>query len=273
MLEWEPAVARHARGRSGYFSATDAERLVDLNAAIADPENDAVWCLRGGYGSMRILPRIDLAPLRERPRPLIGFSDNTVLHLLAIRAGIVSFHGPHPGAKDLSDFSVDCLRRAVSDPLPGGLLPFPDDSFPPPVAIVGGVATAPLVGGNLSLLAATIGTAVQLSPDGAILFFEEVGEPLYRIDRLLTQLRLSGTLDRVAGIFVGALSECPDAGANGLPTIPELLADRLGDLGIPVAYGFPFGHVPHNWTLPLGVRARFDASAGTLELLDAAVIP
>jgi muramoyltetrapeptide carboxypeptidase len=272
MLGWEPSVGRHAQGRHGYLSATDAERLADLDAALADPHNAAIWCLRGGYGSMRILPDIDLSPLRDRPRPLIGFSDNTVLHLLAHRAGVASFHGPHPAAKELSHFSLECLRRIVTDSLPGGTLPLPEGLSPPPVQIVGGVATAPLVGGNLSLLAATVGTTVQLSADGAILFFEDVGEPLYRIDRLLTQLRLSGTLDRVAGVLVGALSDCPDAEADGLPTIVELLSDRLGDLGVPVACGYPFGHVADSWTLPLGIRARLDASAGTLELIDAAVI-
>src|SRR5690606_37376888 len=149
---WEPALAKNARGRFGYLSGTDPERLADLDAAIRDVENDAIWCLRGGYGTMRIADAVDFRPLRERPRPLIGFSDNTVLHLLANRLGVVTFHGPHPGAEDLTEFSLECLRMVVSSPQPPGLLPFPGENFPRPIEICGGVAEAPMVGGNLSLL-------------------------------------------------------------------------------------------------------------------------
>jgi len=139
--------------------------------------------------------------------------------------------------------------------------------------VVEGVAEGPLVGGNLVLLAATVGTFWALRTRGALLFFEEVGEATYRLDRLLTQLRLSGALDGVKGILVGALSECPDEGAPNTPALSDLLRDRLGDLGVPVARGFPFGHQPYNWTLPLGVRARLDATAGTVEILEPAVAP
>jgi muramoyltetrapeptide carboxypeptidase len=266
---WEPVLGEHARGRRGYLSASDEERLHDLNAAIRAPEVDAVWLLRGGYGTMRILDRIDWPALVERPRPLIGFSDNTAIHLAAHRAGVIGFHGPHPATESLTDFSAGVLRRAVTRPEPLGLLPVPDGNQAR--TLVAGAAEGPLIGGNLSLLAALCGTAYQLDATGAILFIEEVGEPAYRIDRMLSQLRMCGALDRVAGIAVGALSESPDEDRPDLPSAAEVILDRIDGLGVPVAFGFPFGHVDDNWTLPVGVMARLDASAATLEILEPAV--
>jgi len=260
----------HARARSGYLAGTDEQRAADLDAALRAADNDAIWCLRGGYGTMRILDRLDWGALAARPRPLIGFSDNTALHLAARRAGVVSFHGPHPAVAELPPFSERCLLRVLTAAEPAGPLPFPADAERAR-ALVGGVAEGPLVGGNLALLAATAGTPYALRARGCILFLEEVGEAAYRIDRMLSQLRLAGILDGVAGVAVGAFSECPDRGVEGIPAPEEVLLDRLGELGIPVAFGFPFGHVPESWTLPLGVRARLDADAGTLELLEAAV--
>lgn len=267
---WRPWVGRHARGRFGYLAAPDAERLADFNAALRDPRVDAVWCLRGGYGTLRILPQIDWPALAARPRALIGFSDNTALHLAAQRAGVVSFHGPHPATPQFSAFSEQVLLGVLTRPEPAGVLPFPAGAAPAQ-PLAGGVAEGPLVGGNLSLLAATLGTPYQLRAEGAILFLEEIGEPVYRVDRMLTQLRLAGALDGIAGVALGAFSECPDDGDAALPSTLELLRDRLADLGAPVAVGFPFGHVDENWTLPLGVRARLDADRGTLALLEPAV--
>lgn len=269
---WEPQLGPHSANRSGYLAGTDQQRLDDLNAALGSSENDAVWCLRGGYGTMRIIDRVHWIRLAERPRPLIGFSDNTVLHLAAQQTGVVSFHGPHPGATDLPEFSMTALRAVVEQTNPVGILPFPPESAGRAETLMGGAAEGPLVGGNLSLLAATIGTPFQVLSDGAILFFEEVAEPVYRVDRLLSQLRLAGLLDRVAGVAVGAISDCPDAGNSSLPHASEVVLERLRHLGVPVAFGFPFGHVPHNLTLPMGIRARLDADAGSLELLEAAVV-
>lgn len=268
---WEVEEGRNSRGRKGYLSGTDDERRADLQAAIDSPENDAIWCLRGGYGTMRIIDRINWRPLLQRPRPVIGFSDNTVLHLALRRLGLVSFHGPHPATEELPEFSTRLLRRLLAEPSAAGLLPFPDPAPGRAETLVPGVAEGPLVGGNMVLLTATLGTPWALDARGAILFLEEVGEASYRLDRLLTQLRLAGSLDGVRGIAVGALSERPDEDSPESPPLAELLLDRLGDLGVPVALGFPFGHQPYNWTLPVGTRARLDATAGTLALLEPAV--
>lgn len=267
---WQPLLGRNSRGRRGYLSGTDDERLADLQEALDSELNDAIWCLRGGYGTMRLIERVDWRPLLRRPRPVIGFSDNTVLHLALRRLGIVSFHGPHPAVEELPEFSSVLLRKLITESAPMGMLPFPS-AHDRGDTIVAGLAEGPLVGGNLVLLAATAGTEWSLQAGGSLLFIEEVGEATYRIDRLLTQLRLSGALQGARGIIVGALSECPDEESSDTPSLAELLSDRLGDLGVPVASGFPFGHRPDNWTLPIGVRARLDATAGTVELLEPAV--
>jgi muramoyltetrapeptide carboxypeptidase len=269
-LGWEPILGEFADQRHGYLAGTDAQRLADLQAAIDSRENDAIWCLRGGYGTMRLLRHLDFGALRNRPRPLIGFSDNTALHLAAARDGIVTFHGPHPATSDFSPFTIDSLLRVVATSSAAGALPVAEGAGPG-LCLVGGVVEGPLVGGNLSLLAATIGTPFEVDAGGAILFLEEVGEPAYRVDRLLSQLLLAGVLDDAAGVVVGAISESPDHDTPGIPEPAEVVLDRLGSLGVPVAYGLPFGHVPQNWTLPVGLRARLDASAGSLELLEPAV--
>jgi muramoyltetrapeptide carboxypeptidase len=137
------------------------------------------------------------------------------------------------------------------------------------VVVRAGSAEGRLIGGNLALLSATLGTPYQVDATGAILAIEDVGEPPYRLDRLLTQLRLAGVLEGVAGVALGSFAECE--GDAGDPGLLDVFADRLGDLGVPVLAGLPFGHVPHNWTLPFGVRARLDADAGTLALLEPAV--
>jgi muramoyltetrapeptide carboxypeptidase len=267
---YDPVAGEHACGRHGFLSAPDEARAADFNAALRDDSVDAIWCLRGGYGVMRILDAIDWDALARRPRPVIGFSDNTALHLAIQRLGIVSFHGPHPATETITDFSVDGLRRVLTIPAPAGTLPFPADA-PPAETIAPGVAEGQLVGGNLALLAATLGTRFAVDADGAILFIEEVGEAPYRVDRMLTQLRLAGVLDRVAGIALGGFTEVPANGGDGPREEAEVLRERLGSLGVPVATGFPFGHVDDNWTLPEGVRARLDASSGMLELLEPAV--
>lgn len=270
-LGWEPVPGRHARGRRGFLAGSDAERLEDFNAALAAPDIDAVWCLRGGYGTMRILDRLDWTSLRSRPRPLIGFSDNTALHLAATRAGVISFHGPHPAADDLTEFSLGLLERMTTSPDPAGVLPFPGEERPR--TVVPGIAEGRLVGGNLSILAALCGTPYSADGRGAIVFLEEIGEPAYRVDRLLSQLRMAGSLTGVAGVLIGAFSEGPDEGRDDLPRTTEIVLDRLDGLGVPIAAGFPIGHVPNNWTLPVGASARLDATAGTLEILEPAVSP
>lgn len=259
-----PVPGRAVRARhGGYLAGTDEERLADLRAAFDDPAIDAVWALRGGYGTMRLLAALDLAPVRQVPKAYIGFSDNTAVHLALHARGIVSFHGPHAGG-DASSLAERCLQRILWNPEPAGALELPADAAP--AMLHHGVAEGPLIGGNLSLLAAMCGTPAAPRANGGVLFIEDIGEPPYRIDRAWTQLLLSGALDGVAGVAFGSFTNCGDAGE-----LRALLRRLVAPLRVPVLAGLPFGHENDNWTLPLGVRARLDAGAGTLELLEGAV--
>lgn len=245
----------------GYLAGSDEQRRADVQHAVSDPDIDAIWALRGGYGTMRLLAQLDLSPLVTRPKAYIGFSDNTAVHLALHARGVVSFHAPHAGG-DLTDLSERCLQRVLFEPSAAGVLELPPG--PAPAAVRGGAAEGPLVGGNLALLAAMCGTPAAPRAAGRILFVEDVGEAAYRLDRAWTQLLLSGALDDVAGIALGRFTDCGDG-------VDELLHELTWSLGVPVLAGLPIGHEPDNWTLPLGVRARLDADAGTLQLLEGAV--
>lgn len=259
----EPVLGAAARGRhADYLAGTDEQRLQDLQHGLTAPDVDAVWALRGGYGTMRLLHRLDLSGVRAGPRAFIGFSDNTAIHLALQARGVVSFHAPHAGG-DATELAERCLRAVLRNPAPAGVLEIPPAR--PPVKLAGGIAEGPLVGGNLAILAALSGTAAALDAHGAVLFVEDVGEAAYRLDRAWTQLLLAGALDGVAGIAFGRFTEC----GNG-ETL-ELLRRLAEPLGVPILADLPIGHEPDNWTLPLGVRARLDADAGTLELLEPAV--
>jgi muramoyltetrapeptide carboxypeptidase len=277
-LDYEPLTAVHAAGHYGYFSGTDEERLGDLNAAFRDPTVDAVWCLRGGYGVTRILDGVDFEALARRPRPVIGYSDITAL-LAAVgrRSGLVAFHGPTARAA-MPPFTRRHFDQVLTRPEPpGGLepLPMPTDVLLPQadrvVTVCPGRADGILAGGNLSLLQCLIGTPWWPDLEGALLVLEDVNEDLYRIDRILAHLRAVGALSRLAGVLVGRFTSCRrhlDDGALGLD---QVLAHYFAPLRIPVLLGLPIGHIEDQWTMPLGVRARMDADAGTVELLEPAV--
>lgn len=278
-LGWEPRVAPHAGRRYGYLAGTDEERLADLNAALADPAADAVWCLRGGYGMTRILDRVDFSAAAHRPKPIIGYSDITaLLNAVTESTGVVTFHGP-VARHGLSAFSRRHLERTLTQPVAPGRL----DRIPPPegvlvpeehriVPLCDGVAEGPLIGGNLTLLQCLIGTRYFPATAGAILFLEDVGEDLYAVDRMLAHLRMAGHLARLAGVAVGRFTELQRSTGDGALGLDEVLLTYFGPLKIPVARGFPIGHIDDQWTLPLGVRARLDAGAGNLEVLEPAVV-
>lgn len=265
-----PVPGDSIRARLGYLAGPDRDRAADLRQAIAG-DASAIWAIRGGYGTLRTLEHVDLTPLRDRPRPFIGFSDNTAVHMALLRLGVVSFHGPHAGFEHFPPTTEAAFRAVLMQSRPAGALPLPDGARP--VALRRGAAEGRLVGGNLSLLAAVAGTPYQPDVEGAILFLEDLAEPLYKIDRMLMQLRLAGTLDGVAGVLLGEFTDMPDAeGEDGGPSLHDLLAELLVPLGVPVLAGLPFGHGVENWTLPQGVRAGLDADAGTVELIERATV-
>jgi len=277
-LGFEPILAANAGGRYGYLAGRDDQRLGDLNAALRDPRVDAVWCLRGGYGMTRILDGVDFDALAARPKAVIGYSDITALiNAITRRTGIVAFHGPM-SRSSLSAFSRAHFERVLTSAQAAGRpnrVPQPDGVLVPRehrvVTLAPGVAEGPLVGGNLTLLQALIGTPYAPDFDGAILFLEDVNEELYSVDRMLAHLRMAGMLNRLAGVIVGRFTEMKRGTDDGALGFDEVLETYLLPLRIPVAYGFPLGHIDDQWTLPIGVRARLDATAGEVEILEPAV--
>jgi muramoyltetrapeptide carboxypeptidase len=272
-------LGRNAYRRHGYLAGTDDERLADLNAAFQDPSIDAIWCIRGGYGSLRLLDRVDYAAMARQPKALIGFSDATALLNAVTRlTGVVTFHGPvaRAGMTEFSRRHFQAVLTSAAAPGRLGRLQQPADVLVPResriATLSAGVAEGELAGGNLTLLQCLIGTPYFPELAGAILFLEDMGEDLYRVDRMLAQLRLIGALRQLAGVLVGRFTDLERSGADGALGFDEVLASYFEPLGIPVAYGFPVGHIEAQWTLPLGVRARLDADAGEVELLEPAVV-
>jgi muramoyltetrapeptide carboxypeptidase len=277
-LGWEPVLAPNAGAQHGYLAGTDAQRLGDLNNALGDDSIGAIWCIRGGYGLTRIVAGVNYAAARRHPKVVLGFSDVTAL-LLALhqQTGLITFHGP-VARHDMTAFTRAHLEPLVTSAAPAGLLrgpPPPADVLVPQqhrvVSIAGGEAEGPLIGGNLSLVQCLVGTPYLPSLDGAILFLEDVGEELYRVDRMLSHLRLAGQLERLAGVALGRFTEMSRRGSDGANGLDRVLSDYLTPLGIPVVLGLPFGHVADQWTLPIGTRARLDGDAATLEVLEGAV--
>ena len=254
--------------RAGYLAGPDERRLAELTAALEDPDARAIVMARGGYGLMRLLPFVDLGPLVSRPRPIVGFSDGTALLALAARAGVASIHGPvvtQLGGLPTADQRAlfERLETPGRSPLLDGL----EDLIP-------GRVQGPLLGGNLEMFSRLIGTPYLPDVSGAILFFEDLGERPYRVDRLLAHLDLAGLFGAASGVVVGDFSGCrePEATRADSPTADEVLADRLGRLPIPVALRGAFGHGGRNRALPYGAMCELDTTTGTLTALEGAVI-
>ncbi|MGE0158868.1 MAG: LD-carboxypeptidase [Gemmatimonadales bacterium] len=265
-LGLEPVVFPGARARHRYMAGEDAVRLRDLQAAFDDRSIDGVWALRGGYGTLRILDALDLGRQLADPVPFIGFSDNTSIHARHAALGVVSFHGPHPGGS-FPSATEEAFRRVLFAAEPPGALRTADGD-PAPRTLVPGRAEGPLIGGNLAIVAALCGTPHAIAARGAILFLEDVGEPAYRVDRLLQQIGASGVLDGVVGLAFGRFTDAPPHDPHPVVDVLAELAERLA---VPAVLDLPFGHVDHNATLPVGARASLDADAARLELVEAAV--
>lgn len=257
-MGWDAVVGEHVLARDGYLAGSDRERLADFNRFASAEDIQGIWCIRGGYGAMRLLEHLDYDSLRRRPKALIGYSDITALHAaVGLRADLVTLHGP-TAREDLSELSRASLQRAACDRVN------PCGRAAHARTLVGGRARGRLAGGNLALLAALCGTPYALSFDGAILVLEDVGEAVYRIDRMLTQLRLAGALRGLAGLAFGSFTDVdPDPGGVQ-PALDRLLEEFAAQLGVPCIVGIPMGHVREQWTFPLGAMAELDADACTL---------
>lgn len=266
------------RARRGQFAGTDAQRAADLNAMFADPSIAGILALTGGSGANRILPLLDYAAIRRNPKFFGGFSDITALiNAIHARTGLVTFHAP-VGASEWNEFSVRHFRGVVIDaqamtlrnPSDLGELPAPKDDRI--ATLRAGIARGPLVGGNLAVLSSLAGSAYLPSFDGAILFLEETNEFIYRVDRMLSTLKLCGALDRLAGVVLGAFTNCNPGDGFGTLTLDEVFDDYFGSLSVPVYRGAMIGHIRRKFTVPIGLDAEVDAGAGTIRLLAPAVL-
>lgn len=253
--------------KDGYLAGPDAVRLADLHHAFEDNSVDAIFCLRGGYGCPRFLDGIDFELLRRNPKPFVGYSDITALHVAISRyAGFVTFHGPLLNA-DLLGNKQPPTESSLLRMLSGQQTPLLEHPAAFPLTtVVPGTASGRLLGGNLSMICATLGTAFEIDAHGIILFIEDVNEPLYRVDRLLTHLRLAGKLSDVRGVLVG------DFDGIATQALLRLLKQELEPLGVPVLAGWRSGHCDPNLTLPMGALVRLDADAQQLVLEQAVVL-
>jgi muramoyltetrapeptide carboxypeptidase len=263
------AVAPSAYARTGFLAGSDSARLADVNAALADPAVRGVVCTRGGYGAQRIVDGLDVSAVCADPKVVVGFSDITAVHLALWRgARVATVHGP--GAAWLDDrtgpVSAESLRAALMTAEPVVVKRDPAEETAP--VTVPGTAHGTLLGGNLCLVAASIGTPHMPDLTGAILLIEDVGEVPYKVDRMLTHLRRVGALHGLAGVAVGQFTDCAD---EWPVSVADVLQERLGDLGVPVLGGLPVGHGSGQLTVPLGVPATLDTEAGTLTAQPAVV--
>ena len=266
--------------RDDYLAGDPKTRARDLKAMFEDPEVDVVQVFGGGYGAAEVGPLLDLEAIAANPKPFVGFSDITVLHLAIRKAtGLVTFYGPGLGgvaAPKTEDFTRDRLLRALTVPTPlGEIPPRPDDPY---IGAIGsGRVTAPLAGGCLWLLTDSLGTPWEADLDGAILFFEDLHTPSWMADSELTHLRNAGKLDGVVGVAIGEMYQCedwrfPDPGVR-TKSMEDVFERHFEPMGIPVLFNLPLGHGKHLATIPLGVTATIDADARRLTIDEPALEP
>ena len=275
-----PKLAENVRDRHGFLAGGDRERAADVMQMFTDKTVKAIICLRGGYGSARLLNLLDYRLIRRHAKIFSGFSDITSLHCaFTKKVNMISIHAPMLNgglqAEDVPEFTRASFLRTVMEAKPPGSIV--SDYDKKNISTVRcGVAEGRLIGGNLSVLCAAIGTPFEPSFNGKILFIEDVNEQPYRLDRMLTQLLNTGRLRHVAGVAVGVNKDCEDDGKEKVieeyrQTSADVMAERLQTLGLPVVMGLPFGHVALNATIPIGAQAKLDADNGDLVILESAV--
>ncbi|HRN62667.1 MAG TPA: LD-carboxypeptidase [Luteimonas sp.] len=264
----------HHASRYGHLAGSDAERAGDLNAAFADDEVRAVVCVRGGSGAARLLPLLDYDAIRAHPKVLLGYSDITALHsAIHAQTGLVTFHGPN-GTGSWNSFNADQFRRVFFE---RELMRYENLSDAGDelvqrqnrtLTIAGGKARGELVGGNLTVLTALAGSPYLPDFDGKILFLEDVSEAPYRVDRMLSTLKLMGALDRIAGFIFGECTDCDPGEGFGSLSLDQIFDDHIKPLGIPAYRGAMIGHIRRQFIVPVGGRVEMDADAGSFRMLD-----
>ena len=273
-LGFKVKTGQHLASRRGHLAGTDAERAGDLNAMFADPQVKAIICLRGGSGAARLLPLLDYDLIRRNPKVLLGYSDITALHnAIHAQTGLVSFHGPN-GTGSWNAFNADQFRRVFFNrelmqyrnvvDAKGELAQRQNRT----VTLSGGKARGELIGGNLTVLTALAGSPYLPKFDGKILFLEDVEEAPYRVDRMLSTLKLMGALDRIAGFIFGECTDCKPGGGFGWLTMDQIFEDHIKPLKIPAYRGAMIGHIRQQFIVPVGGKVEMDADAGSFRMLE-----
>jgi muramoyltetrapeptide carboxypeptidase len=274
-LGYQVKLGAHVRAVRGYLAGTDEERADDINAMFADKSVKAIFAVRGGYGTPRLLHMLDYALIKKNPKIVVGYSDLTALQLAIFKkTGLVTFSGPMSGvemAKGIDPFTEEHFWQMVTSTKKTGVIRNPDGQ--PLVCVRKGKTTGTLLGGNLSLIASITGTPYLPSFKNSILFIEEVEEESYRFDRMLCQLRLAGILSDTNGIVIGELTDvkASDTSKPSL-TADEVVSDYFEDLQIPILRNLVYGHIPRKLTIPIGITASMDATRCTISFTESAVV-
>lgn len=291
-LGFKPKLAANVRKRWGFLAGSDRDRAADLMNMFMDRKVNAIVCVRGGYGTARLLPLLDYGKIRANAKIFIGYSDITSLHCaFLVKANLISFHGPMLNSDfindDLPEFTLRSFLRMLMEPEAAGSIrrgsrgegrgkKLRSRVNGEGISILhSGKASGQLIGGNLSILCAMLATPYQPSFKNKILFLEDLDEVPFRFDRMLTHLLNAGLLQQVSGVAIGTNKDCIDPKAKGCKeyrqTMEDVFKERLAPLKIPVVLGLPFGHVPMNATLPVGVNATLDAVHGDLVIEESGV--
>ncbi len=273
-LGFEVELAPSCFASYGYLAGKDELRANNLNRMFADKYIDGIICLRGGYGATRILDKVDFDAIKANPKVFVGYSDITALHIAINQiSGVVTFHGPTASpniAEGLDDFSKKEFLRAIMDSKPMGHIPNPQNIRVQ--SLVGGKACGIIVGGNLSLICATLGTKYEIDTRGKILFIEDIGEEPYRIDRMLTQLASAGKLNDAAGFILGDWNDCESKIYDDSLGLIEVIEDIIVSFGKPTIFDLKAGHCKPEVTLPFGVNSLLDADGCRLIIKESATV-
>jgi muramoyltetrapeptide carboxypeptidase len=273
-LGFQVKLGANLTNRRGHLAGTDEERAQDLNSMFADPEVKAIICIRGGSGAARILPLIDYQLIKKNPKPLMGYSDITAIHCaIQTQTGLITFHGPN-GTGSWNSFNVKQFEQMFFEQ---GKITYINEQPKGDDLVVktnriqtlkAGTIKGKILGGNLTVLTSLSGTPYYPDFKDAILFIEDIGEDPYKMDRMMSTLKLNGTLSKIKGFIFGQCSDCEPGGGYGSLSVDQVLDDYVLPLGIPAYTGAMIGHLPKQFIIPVGARVKMDASAGTIELLE-----
>ena len=248
-----PYVGKNAMKKSGYLAGTDEERVGDMHEMYAHKKVKAIWAIRGGYGTGRLLPLLDFDLIKKNKKPLIGYSDLTApINFIYQKTGTVNYHCTMPGAI-ISAFAEKQIEQFLFN------TKYKTYSLDAPLEIKNkGRAKGILLGGNVSVLNSLIGTPYEIDFDGSILFLEDVGEKPYRLDRMLTQMKQSGAFDKIKGLILGQFTDCEGDMRNGMESIEDLVASFFSHMDIPIVTNAPIGHISEQWALPIGMEVSME---------------